>query len=103
MRKLLTALLFFLLPGVAFTGPFLICDPQPGVETYQVYQDNVLLSDNVAAQTDGSLKYDLKDITPGKYSFTSKACAGPWGCSTLSDPFVSPEPVSKPTGMRLTK
>jgi len=102
MRNLLSVI-FLLMATTAIAAPFLVCDPQDGVETYEVFQDGVLVSGDVPAQSDGSLKYDLQGITPGAYAFTVKACEGLWGCSALSDPFVSRNPVSKPTDLRMIK
>lgn len=103
MKNFIIAFLAVLIfAPVAMAGPFLVSDPttEP-VETYEVYRDGELVEAGVAAQPDGSLKYDLEGLAPGVYTFTATACAAPWGCSELSDPFESPQPASKPAGLRL--
>ena len=82
-------------------APFLVCDPQAGVETDNVYQDGIEIGTDIAAQPDGSLRYDLQAITPGVYNFTANAC-NVWGCSEVSDPFVSPAATSTPAGLTIT-
>ena len=91
----------FALP--AFGAPFLICDPPPveqQVTSYEVFQDGASLG-TVAAETDGSLRYDMSTITPGAYEFTAKAI-NVWGVSSLSNPTQSPTAVGQPQNMRLT-
>ena len=98
MGKLLIMLL--LLPSIVSAAPFLICDPQAGVETYQVYQDGAEIAADVPAEADGSLRYDLVGVVPGVYEFTAKSC-NVWGCSALSpDPFTSPGAAQPPIGIR---
>ena len=87
----------------ALASPFLVCDPQAGVETYNIWQDGVQLAGNVPAQPDGSLRYDLEGITPGSYTFTVDACTESWGCSDASNPYLSPAPAQQPTGLRLSQ
>jgi hypothetical protein len=88
---------------LAIAAPFLVCDPQEGVETYEVYQNGGLIAGNIPSQADGSLKYDMAEITPGSYEFNAKACSV-WGCSELSaDPTQSPAPSQPPTGLGMTR
>ena len=94
--------LIFLLASSVSASPFLICDPQAGVETYEVYRDGVLVAADIPAQPDGSIRYDLAAETPGQYAYTAKAC-NMWGCSSLSDPFQSPAVVSAPSGLGMVK
>lgn len=108
MKKLIgilsITLLIILMSTLSMAAPFLVCDPQAGVQSYEIFIDGQQVTGGpILAEVDGSLQYDLAGTTPGAYTFTAKACADPWGCSEDSDPFVSPPPVLKPTGLRLAK
>lgn len=49
-----------ILIGIASAEPFLVCDPQAGVTKYRLeFTGSVDPAVEVAAETDGSLKYDL--------------------------------------------
>lgn len=103
MKTLLVIIGLLSYNTLAFAAPFLICDPQADVEKYEVYQDGVEIATDVQAQPDGSLRYDLIDITPGSYEFNAKAC-DVWGCSALSaNPTQSPAPSSPPTGLEMVR
>jgi len=102
-KSILIIIAVFLVPVIAVAAPFLICDPQAGVEFYEVFKDDLLMSADILAEPDGSLRYDLQGTTPGVYQFSAKACSEPWGCSTVSDPYESPAPALRPTGLRLAK
>lgn len=88
--------------GLVNAAPFLICDPQNGVDTYNIYIDGTSVANDITAEPDGSVRYDLQGITPGQYQFTAEAC-NVWGCSEVSDPFVSPAATAKPSGLLLIK
>ncbi len=68
MKKSLVCLVIFLLvfSSMALAGPFLVCDPQEGVTHYKISTGDV--KQVVAAEADGSLKYDLSQIDPGALS-----------------------------------
>jgi len=104
MKKTLIIILGLLLGNsLVFASPYLVCDPQAGVDTYTVYQDGTEIATKVVAQSDGSLKYDLKNIAPGSYEFNAKAC-DVWGCSSVSvNPIQSPAPSQPPTGLKMTR
>ncbi len=87
-------------PISASAAPFLVCDPQAGVDYYKIYQDNVLLVDNHLAEADGSLRYDLQDITPGSYAWHVEAC-NDWGCKRTVDPYISDGAITAPQNLRL--
>lgn len=98
-------LLFTLLmasgPGIAFGGPFLVCDPpDPAeqVEYYLVYKDGTQLGGRIDAQSDGSLLLDISDIPPGQYVWTAKA-GNAWGESDFSAPYTSPSASTAPEGL----
>lgn len=70
MKKLI--LVATILLGYAttlFAAPFLLCDPQDAVTTYILDFPSVPFSIEVAAQADGSLKYDLSNWIGGKGTF----------------------------------
>ena len=92
MKRLLTIILL---------SPFLVCDPQALVTSYQI--TGLATITTVAAQADGSLNADLGSIPAGTYSIKVRACAEPWGCSdeALFD-FKKPS-LGKSTNIRLTK
>ena len=58
MKYLLTIILC-LIPAIAWAGPFLVCDPQAGVTSYNLeitQGPNISTQSNIPAQTDGSLR-----------------------------------------------
>jgi hypothetical protein len=75
-----------LMAGVCQAAPFLVCDSQVGVTKYIVDIDGVETT-VIAAQTDGSLKYDMAIyINTGNHTVKIKG-GNVWGWSTYSDPF----------------
>jgi len=103
MKSLCLAVVaFFLMCGMAWSAPFLVCDPPDPAEqviSYIVYQDGVLFA-SPTAETDGSLRIDLQGITPGAYEWTAQALNA-WGQSEASDPYISPSAVTKPQNTRM--
>lgn len=98
MKKafLVLAILMFAAPAMA--APFLVCDPQAGVIGYTL---TGLTEVTVAAQTDGSLRYDLANVANGTYNIQVAAC-NEWGCSA-NVPFVFTKQVpAAPAGVRIT-
>ena len=89
MKTLLCLFVFSLLPVFAFASPFLVCDPQAGVEYYIVSGLPAPIDGtHVVAQTDGSLRLDLATLTAGgPYSVTAKACKDLWGVQRRLGPF----------------
>lgn len=97
MKKVFLALAILLVAVPAWSAPFLICDPQTGVVGYTLAG---LTEVSVAAQTDGSLKYDLTALGNGTYNVQVAAC-NVWGCSVASPfAFVKQSPTA-PAGVRL--
>ena len=72
--------------GTAFASPFLVCDPQAGVVTYDVEMDSVLIAEDHPAEADGSIRYDMAGTTDGEHTVRIKA-ENVWG-EAWSDPFV---------------
>jgi hypothetical protein len=103
MKTLLIIIGLFLWNTAAIAAPFLICDPQAGVETYTIFQDDTEIATGIPSEEDGSLKYDLEGINPGAYEFNAKAC-DVWGCSEVSaNPTQSPAPSQPPTGLEMVR
>ena len=113
MKKLfIIAMLTLLFAGQAFANPFLVCDPQAGVEEYQLLIDGVVIDsdpsdsdiDTFPAQLDGSALIELSqfNLPDGEHTYILVAMNA-WGQAT-SDPFVNFKivPVSS-TGMGLSK
>lgn len=81
-------------------SPFLVCNPQAGVETYQI--TGLPGISTVQAQPDGSIKADLAALPGGAYSIKVSACAGVW-CSDPT-PFDFTRPVlSAPAGQKVVR
>lgn len=91
----LVALLALVWAPYVMGAPFLICDPDPNCQTYNVYADGQSL-----ATVDAPLNYDLQTDPPGGISYTAECC-NYRGCSDQSDPFVSLNPPSQPTNLTL--
>ena len=86
-----------LMAFTAWSAPFLVCDPQEGVVGYTL---TGLTDLTIAAQQDGSLKYDLAAIQSGTYNVQVAAC-NVWGCSSTV-PFVFTKQLpTAPVGVRL--
>lgn len=83
MKKATLVLAIVLLAGAAQAAPFLVCDPQEGVVGYALAG---LTEQTIAAQTDGSLKYDLASLPPGTYPVSVAAC-NLWGDCGAPVPF----------------
>jgi hypothetical protein len=105
--KLVMAVLMVLFATSVMAAPFLVCDPQSGVQTYLLTGPSWVVTTPVSAQVDGSLKYDVASSMVGNNSLTIKACKSDpiWGavCST-SVPFSFVRPaatLSVPSGLGL--
>jgi hypothetical protein len=99
MKKILTLVTVFclLLTGIAFAAPFLVCDPQSGVDNYKVEitdSANVLVANpDIAPDTSGTYGFvlDLAPLNLPNDSYTVRASAtNMWGTSAWSTsyPFV---------------
>lgn len=102
MKRVLCIALLLLIPSIAFSAPFLVCNPQEGVVGYEITGLNPETV-NFIAQPDGSLKYDLAPLPNGSYGGTIAAC-NMWGCgpATAIAPFVKAVPLA-PAGVRLVE
>lgn len=83
--------------------PFLITNPSPGVEKYEVDIDGTVVVPEMPAQADGSLKLDLNPFTLPDGAHRIQVRAGNvWGWSNpvmLSFDKAAP---ADPTGLRLS-
>jgi hypothetical protein len=106
MKIILIAMLMVVgMATAAFSAPYLVCDPNTGVQYYQITGAS-WITGNVPAQTDGSLKVDVASTVVGTTNLTVKACKADtaWGevCS-VSVPFALVRPASPvvPAGLKL--
>lgn len=101
MRALALSAIALLLATSAWAAPFLVCDPQAGVTAYQV-DGASLVTAQVPAEADGSLKLDVAPAPVGSTPLQVRACNS-WECSSPS-PFalVRPSAPLMPAGLRLS-
>jgi hypothetical protein len=105
MRIVLLVLAILAIAVSVQAAPFLVCDPNAGVQYYQITGAS-WITGNVPAQTDGSLKADVASAAVGTTNLTVKACKADtaWGevCS-VSVPFALVRPAAPvvPTGLKL--
>ncbi len=101
MKRLLVALLLVLAFSVTvFAAPFLICDPQAGVISYNLDIDGAVIN-GILSQPDGSIYYNLAGMSAGPHIFKAQAIGqGGWP-SDWSDPFDTTKPNS-PLNLRVS-
>ena len=100
MRKLFLTLIILLFPAFCFGAPFLVCDPQAGVISYNLDVDGAIVT-GISAQPDGSIHYDLVGMVVGPHSFKAQAIGqGGWP-SDWSDPFNTVKPEN-PLNLRVS-
>ncbi len=100
MNKIVSVLVcVFLFSASAYAGPYLVCDPQDGVDLYDIYGNGALIVADHPAEADGSLKYEFAAPMPDT---TFEAVAkNVWGPSEKSDPYLSPSLAGKPQNLKL--
>jgi len=91
----LSILFLLLLVSTAQAAPFLVCDPDPDCETYNVYADGVLLG-----STPAPLSWDLVTSPPGGIAYTAECCNAE-GCSAASNPYISLGVPGIPLNLRM--
>lgn len=106
MKRITLAAALILCVGThAYASPFLVCDPQAGVEHYEV---TGLPGDNSNVLPDATgaygFKLDLATLAEGNYTVKARAC-NIRGCSAESSPFVFEYPrlLTDPRNYRLSK
>jgi hypothetical protein len=73
MRYILALFALLVMAGFSYAAPFMVCDPQATVTTYQLTGPGWVPT-NVTAQADGSIKMDVASAVVGITSLTVKAC-----------------------------
>jgi hypothetical protein len=109
MKKLFCVLAFGLLltfVGNVYATPFIVCNPQAGVQFYKITGDPFWTA-NVTAQTDGSIKTDIAGISSGSHSINVAACItdtsfGEVCSATAPFTFVKPAGPTAPVNLRLS-
>jgi hypothetical protein len=76
LKYLLVGLLLLIFSTVAYSEPFLVCDPQTGVTDYELDFPLQGVKETTTAQPDGSLKFDLGTWVHGHGWFNGQAKAG---------------------------
>lgn len=105
MKKFLIVAFVVLCGFLWFSGveakPFLRCNPQEGVQGYEV-KGIPNVPELLAARVDGSLEYDLANLPIGTYDVTVKAC-NVWDCgeAEVMPPFTKTVPT-KPVNLRIS-
>ena len=100
MNKLLLTLIILLFPVFCFGAPFLVCDPQAGVVSYNLDVDGAIIED-ITAQINGSIHYDLAGMSAGPHVFKAQAIGqGGWP-SDWSHPFDTVKPET-PLNLRVS-
>lgn len=89
----------------AWANPFIVCDPQAGVEFYKV-TGAVWVPATVPAEADGSIKMDIQSAPVGTSNLNFSACIEDpiWGelCSvTAPFSFTRPGTPAMPSGAKL--
>ena len=104
MKKLFITLAIVLFAASAMASPYLVCDPQPNAEGYNMLVNGVEVS--VLAEQVGDevrLHYDLADVPVGNNEFSVRAY-NMWGESaSVPFNFVRPADVTSPANIRLEK
>jgi len=95
-RVMIVILMLLFVAAPAQAAPFLVCDPDPNCETYNVYADGVLLGN-----TPAPLSYDLVTSPPGGIAYTAECCNAE-GCSVASDPYISLGAPGSPSSLRIS-
>ena len=105
MKRLLVIMAILLIPCVACSAPYLVCDPQTGITHYKVTGPSWVVSP-VPAQADGSIRMDVSGAVSGTNSLTVSACKADliWNevCSTaVPFSFTKPSPPITPSNLKL--
>jgi hypothetical protein len=91
VKKLVIIASFLLIfVSSAWAGPYLVCDPQAGVQKYDVEINGDIQfpeadgHTNFPAEVDGAVKYDLQGLENGTHNIRLR-CANLWGWSDWSE------------------
>jgi hypothetical protein len=105
MKIILVLCIVLFCSTVAVAGPWLVCDPQPGVTHYRLLGP-AWVPGEVPAEGDGSIRFDVGSAPVGKTELTVSACKadGLWGELCASAPFDFERPSGPSvTGLKLVK
>lgn len=83
----------------ACASPYLVCDPQAGVEYYTITGDPFFVSPKTA-EADGSIRYDLAGIPTGAHTIAVAAC-NVWGCSSATSFSFTKAAAGAPVRIRI--
>ena len=106
MRKVITIMfavgIIAVLSGHAMAAePYIVCSPQEGVIGYEITGAPAgVFPANIAAFTDGSIKFSTLNIPDGTYSLKVAAC-NMWGCGEPADLGFTKARPAKPAGLRI--
>lgn len=102
MKKvfLLVVLIITIFSSELLASPFLTCDPQAGVEYYNVIENDQ--TTKVTAEVDGAIKMDLGSVVVGNHSITVAAC-NIWGCSEYVPFSYTKSVVTTPESLKIGK
>jgi len=84
---LVTSMMWLMTAFVCHAGPFLVCDPQAGVEKYELEIDGTVMASDIPAEADGSVRYDMTGTANGSYNLRLR-CSNLWGMSEWSQPLA---------------
>lgn len=92
MKNLFLPLILILVfVGPALATPFLVCDPQAGVGSYNLDVDGTITK-GIPAEPDGSIHFDLDGMAVGPHIFKAQAIGqGGWP-SDWTPPFDTVKP-----------
>lgn len=103
MRKaIVLAMALVLVAGVAMAAePYIVCNSQEGVIGYEITGAPAgVFPGNIAAWTDGSIKFNVLGIPDGTYTLKVAAC-NMWGCGEPADLGFTKARPAKPAGLKI--
>jgi len=101
LMVIVTILFISFISSTIYASPYLICNPQSGVDYYTVIDNgNSILMES---QSDGSIKWDLANISIGTHNLTVSACDILWGCSDTVPFGFTRNGKGNPSNIRLIK
>ena len=101
-KAMVLAMALVLAAGIAMAAePYIVCSPQEGVIGYQITGAPAgTVPENIAAFTDGSIKFSTLNLPDGTYALKVAAC-NMWGCGEAADLGFTKARPAKPAGLRI--
>jgi len=97
----IVSLMWLMMAFVCHAGPFLVCEPQTGVDAYELEINGAIVASDIPAEADGSIRYDLVGTVNGSYNLRLR-CSNLWGMSEWSQPLaVVVQVCGEPQTLRL--